>query len=69
MLGDGIACHPTIGSILPDGNEQIIYGVAQANELKVGLQSEMRVRIGSQRISEKQDGFRGTVEGLDLSPF
>ncbi|MGA9507979.1 MAG: hypothetical protein WBV55_04955 [Candidatus Sulfotelmatobacter sp.] len=44
-LRDRVACHLTIGVIFPDLKEQIIYGVAQAKQLNVGLQSESRVRV------------------------
>ena len=44
-LRDRVACHLTIGVIFPDLKEQIIYGVAQAKQLNVGLQPESRVRV------------------------
>ncbi len=45
-LRDRVACHLPVGVIFPDRKEQIVYGVAQAKQLNVGLQAESRVRVG-----------------------
>ena len=50
-LRDRVTCHLTFGVVFPDRNEQIVYGVAQAEQMNVGLQSELWIWVRSQHIS------------------
>src|SRR5258708_40103442 len=54
---------------LPDGQEQVMHGIAQLKELYVRLQSELRVWICTQSVLRIPGWLGGRVESFDLGPF
>src|SRR5258708_13606133 len=67
-LRDRLTCHLTVRIVFPDRNQQIIYGVAHAKQLKVGLHCELWLRIQVHNISWNPDTPPCTLPTFTFRP-